>query len=146
MYHKISRLQSLQISSPLFQFVLRSFILALHCEVINHKFSTRFLCFTLTHPYNWRDMILTSQHFLVKTYHNKDQLFLISLNMNKSTVKGSHWRCSVRKGVLRNFAKLTGKHLSCGFSCVFCEIYKNTFLTQQVWATASYYTVLSLWF
>ena len=23
----------------------------------------------------------------------------------------SHWRCSVKKGVLRNFAKITGKHL-----------------------------------
>ena len=53
-------------------------------------------------------------------------------------------RCSVRKGVLRNFAKLTGKHLNqslkpeaCNFvkkktlsqvfSCEFCEISKNTF-------------------
>ena len=28
-------------------------------------------------------------------------------------VKGrsSHWRCFVRKGVLRNFARFTGKHL-----------------------------------
>ena len=25
--------------------------------------------------------------------------------------RSSHWRCSVRKGVPRNFAKLTGKHL-----------------------------------
>ena len=25
--------------------------------------------------------------------------------------KSSHWRCSVRKGVFRNFAKLTGNHL-----------------------------------
>ena len=27
------------------------------------------------------------------------------------TVRSSHWRCSVKKGVLRNFAKFTGKHL-----------------------------------
>ena len=26
-------------------------------------------------------------------------------------IRGSHWRCSVRKGVLRNFTKFTGKHL-----------------------------------
>ena len=26
-------------------------------------------------------------------------------------VRRSHWRCSVKKGALRNFAKLTGKHL-----------------------------------
>ena len=25
--------------------------------------------------------------------------------------KSSHWMCSVRKGVLRNFAKFKGKHL-----------------------------------
>ena len=26
-------------------------------------------------------------------------------------LRSSHWRCSVRKGVLRNLAKFTGKHL-----------------------------------
>ena len=58
-------------------------------------------------------------------------------------------RCSLKKGVLRNFAKFTGKHLcqsvffnkvavaACNFikketqapvfSCEFCEISKNTF-------------------
>ena len=25
--------------------------------------------------------------------------------------RSSHWRCSVKKGVLKNFAKSTGKHL-----------------------------------
>ena len=66
------------------------------------------------------------------------------------------------KGVLRNFAKFTGKHLCkslffnkvagliCNFikketptqvfSCEFCEISKNTFFTEQVWATASGWT------
>ena len=57
----------------------------------------------------------------------------------------SHQGCSVRKGVLRNFAKFTGKHLcqslffkkACNFvknetlaqvfSCEFCEIFKKTF-------------------
>ena len=76
--------------------------------------------------------------------------------------RSSHQRCSVRKGVLRNFAKFTGKHLcqslffnkvaglrphACNFieietlaqvfSCEFREISKNTFLTEHVWATAS---------
>ena len=31
--------------------------------------------------------------------------------MASSTNKRSHWRCSLRKRVLRNFAKFTGKHL-----------------------------------
>ena len=62
-----------------------------------------------------------------------------------------------KKGVLRNFAKSTGKHqyqslffnkvagacsfikketLAQVFSCEFCEICKNTFFTEHVWATA----------
>ena len=74
--------------------------------------------------------------------------------------RSRHRRCSVRKGVLRNFAKLTGKHLcqslffliklqdwACNFtkketlehvfSCEFCEIFKNTFLTERLWTTSS---------
>ena len=64
---------------------------------------------------------------------------------------GSHQRWSIRKGkgVLRNFAKLTGKHLCQGlsfninetlalvFSCEFCEISKNTFFTEHLQMTAS---------
>ena len=34
--------------------------------------------------------------------------FAITIQM---TTRSSHQRCSVRKGVLRNFAKFTGKHL-----------------------------------
>ena len=49
----------------------------------------------------------------------------------------SHRRCSLRKGVLRNFAKFTGKHLAQVFFCEFCEISKNTFFTEHLWATAS---------
>ena len=46
----------------------------------------------------------------------------------------------LRKGVLRNFAKFTGKHLchfikidtlALVFSCEFCEISKNTFFIEQ---------------
>ena len=36
-------------------------------------------------------------------------VFTITIQM---TTRSSHQRCSVRKGVLRNFAKFTGKHLS----------------------------------
>ena len=52
-----------------------------------------------------------------------------------------------KKGVLRNFAKLTGRPEACNlikketlaqvFFCEFCEIFKNTFLTEHFWATAS---------
>ena len=52
------------------------------------------------------------------------------------------------KGVPKNFAKYTGKHLCQShfikietlaqvFSCEFCEISKNTFFTEYLCATAS---------
>ena len=76
-----------------------------------------------------------------------------------SPSRSSHQRCSVKKGVIRYFAKFTGKH-SCQslfliklqtlpatllkketlvqvFSYEFCEISKNTFFTEHLWATAS---------
>ena len=52
----------------------------------------------------------------------------------------------LRKGVLRNFAKFTGKHLchfikidtlAQVFSCEFCEISKNTIFTEHLRPTAS---------
>ena len=69
--------------------------------------------------------------------------------------RSSHQRCSVRKGVHRNFTKFTGKHLcqsllfnkACNFikketlaqvfSCEFCEIFKNTFLHRTPLVAAS---------
>ena len=64
--------------------------------------------------------------------------------------RSSHWRCSVRKGVIRNSqnsqentsaslflitlqarpATLLKKRLAHVFSCEFCEISKNTFFTE----------------
>ena len=77
-----------------------------------------------------------------------------------SSYRSSHRRYSVRKGVLRNFAIFTGKHLcrslffnkvaalACKtlfkketlaqlFSSEFCETSKNTFFTERLYATAS---------
>ena len=74
--------------------------------------------------------------------------------------RSSHRRCSVRKGVLRNFAKFTGKHLSQGllfnkaaglrpatllkkrlwhrcFPVNFAKFFKNTFFTEHLRMTAS---------
>ena len=61
----------------------------------------------------------------------------------------SHRGCSVRKSVLRNFTKFTGKHLCQRlffrketlaklFSCKFCKIFKNAFCTKYLMATTSY--------
>ena len=71
-------------------------------------------------------------------------------------------RCSVKKGVLENFANFTEKHLGQNlfsnklkaqacifikkgplvqvFSSGFCEIFKNTFFTEHLWTTASGYS------
>ena len=64
--------------------------------------------------------------------------------------RSSHRKCSVRKDVLRNFAKFTGNHLRQSlffnkvagrtleqvFSCRFCEISENTFFTEHLRAIA----------
>ena len=55
-------------------------------------------------------------------------------------VRSSHQRCSVKKGVLRNFAKFTGKHLcqSLFFNKVAGLRPKAyTFFTEHPWTTAS---------
>ena len=68
-------------------------------------------------------------------------------------LRSSHQRCSMKKGVIRNFTKFTGKHLCQSlffnkvagllqtltqvFSCEFCEISKNTFFTEHIWMAAS---------
>ena len=70
----------------------------------------------------------------------------------------------MKKGVLKNFAKFTGKHLcqslffnkadseACNFikketltqvfSCEFCVSSKNTFFTEHLWTTASVLMVM----
>ena len=64
--------------------------------------------------------------------------------LEDSWFRSSHQSCSMKKGVLRNFTKFTGKHLCQSletlaqvYSCEFCEISNNTFLTEHVWVTAS---------
>ena len=64
--------------------------------------------------------------------------------------RSRHQRCSIKKGVVRNFVKFTRKHLCQSlfnfsrketlvqvFSCEICEIFKNTFFTEHLRATAS---------
>ena len=71
--------------------------------------------------------------------------------------RSSHRRSSLRKAVLKNFTKFTGKHLcQClflikvagrspakketlvqVFSCELWKVFKNTFLTEHLWTTVS---------
>ena len=54
-----------------------------------------------------------------------------------------HRRCSVKKAVLKNFAKFRGKHmckkktLTQVFSCEFYETFRKTFFTERLRVTAS---------
>ena len=86
-----------------------------------------------------------------------------------ATFRSSHRRCSVRKGVFRDFAKFTGKYpcqslffnkvvdlspatllkketLAQVFSCEFCKISTNTFLKEHLWVTASEHYFLNILF
>ena len=64
------------------------------------------------------------------------------------TIRWSHSRCSIKKGVLKNFTKFTGKNLCWGlfikketpaqvFFCAFCKIFKNTFFIEHFPASVS---------
>ena len=70
----------------------------------------------------------------------------------RTNYRSSHQRYSMKNGVFRNFTKFTGKGLYQShflnkvaglqtlvqmLSCEFCEISKNTFFTERLWATAS---------
>ena len=77
----------------------------------------------------------------------------------------SHGKCSMKKAVLKNSEKFTGKHqyqslfsnkveglrpatllkksLWHRCSCEFCEIWKSTFFTEHLWTTASEISVYS---
>ena len=88
--------------------------------------------------------------------------YSISLVWSEINCRSSHWRCSVKKYVLKSFTKSTGKHLCqslffnkeaglrskvCNFikkktlaqvfSCEFWELFKNTFCTEHLWTTTS---------
>ena len=90
---------------------------------------------------------------------NVNLLYIFRAPFSPCQDRSSHQRCSMKKGVLGNFAKFTGKQLcqslffnkvaglACNFtkketpaqlfSCEFCDISKNTFFTEHPWRTAS---------
>ena len=67
----------------------------------------------------------------------RDYFFNIPSRQRNASDRSIRRRCSVRKGVLRNFAKCTRKHLHQLFSCEFYEIFKYSFFTEQLRTTAS---------
>ena len=79
-------------------------------------------------------------------------IMTLFLDSKVAVYRGIHRRYSVKKGVLRNFAKFTGKHLcqilfsdkketlAQVFTCEYCEISKNTFSIEHSQTTASEYS------
>ena len=61
----------------------------------------------------------------------------------KGRFRSSHRRCTVKKSVPKNFVKLTGNHLCQSLFLIklqalgLSEVFKNTFSTEHVRATAS---------
>ena len=87
--------------------------------------------------------------------------FLQLLKNKKNVHRSSHRRCSVKKGVLKNFTKFTGKHLCQSlffntgwlylkkrlaqvFCCESCEISKNTLLAEHLLKTAYHMSAIKL--
>ena len=81
---------------------------------------------------------------------------LLTINKKQSykqnIERSSHQRCSVKNGVLKNFANFTGKHLCWSlfnkvaglFSCEICEIFKNTYLEEHLRRTASALSTINI--
>ena len=80
--------------------------------------------------------------------------YLVPFGPQGRCFRSNHRRCSVKKGVLRNFLE-NSQESTCArasfliklaqvFSCEFCEISKNTFFIEHVWGTASYYRPVSI--
>ena len=150
-----------------------------HCEPIvfmlfwNRKSETLFstlpkFIYFLPYPYEWisinRLLLTLKSDDLVKTILDGDKKFGndSKFKILTATIRSSHQRCSMKKGVLRNFTKFTGKHLcqslffnkvaglrpqTCNFikkeplaqvfCCEFCENSKNTLFTEHLWTSAS---------
>ena len=95
------------------------------------------------------NVLKSNQSAISKFSFNLLKSYIFALSVTRS----SHRRCSVKKDVLKNTAKITGNHLlqsfffnkvaalrpqACNFikkealaqvfSCEFCEIFKDTFL------------------
>ena len=91
-------------------------------------------------------VLSTSLALFHRVFYRYFEHFIVSF-VQSSSSRSSHQWCSLKKGVLKNFAKFTGKHLCQSlcfnkveglnfieketlaevFFCKFCEIFKNTF-------------------
>ena len=133
----------------------------LHVDVINRWLHTGKYELQKTH-------ILTYLKYARIEQWSSRKMHEISSKLKIKAIEWCHWlrycrrshqRCSLKKGVLKNFTKFTGKHLCQSlfliklqawdlqlieketlaqvFSCKFWKTCKSTFFTEHLWTTAS---------
>ena len=107
---------------------------------------------------DWINLDILVLH-IIGTKCTRSSSCFVFIYIIKRNIRSSHRRCSVGKGLLRIFAKITGKHLcqsllflfffasACNFikkeslvqvfSCKFCKISKSTFFIEHLRANAS---------
>ena len=102
---------------------------------------------------------LPKEKMLLKILQNSQKNIFARIPFGKvagwklETFRSSHWRCSVKKGVLKNFANVTGKNLCWSLfliklqfwrpaillkktptqvvSCEICKLFKNNYLKRD---------------
>ena len=101
---------------------------------------------------------VSKNNFFTQHLRTTASVMMLLMTSSNDQFRSSHQKCSIKKGVLKNFTKFTRKHLwqsfffhkvvgwgllieketlAQVFSCEFCEISKNTFFTEHFWTTAS---------
>ena len=95
--------------------------------------------------------ILLTYLFFLSFNLSSNAKYVLRLLESWNLTRSSHQRCSIKISVLKNFPKFTGKHLCHSlflnkvagvFSCEFCEIFGNFFITEHLWTTASDYCLI----
>ena len=95
------------------------------------------------------DFVKVLRIYFLQNKHFRTTASLRIFWKHELNIRSSHWSCSVKKGVLKNFANFTEKHLCWSFqlyqkvsptqvfSCGICEIFKRTYFGEHLRTTAS---------
>ena len=118
-------------------------VLQIWCFVSNKlirsffKFSfliSLFKLFTLQFQLHWKNCLFSMNRY----HYGSTILFLFRFFSSKRYhllfFRNSHWSCSLKEGVLRNFAKWTGKHL-----CQRFFFHKVTGLSLRPWILRNFF-------
>ena len=120
------------------------------CSKIIHACFSRVKC--LLEKYHKYLATVCQMLFVLFRFVNNQRDFLVYIILSYAfigTFRNSQPRCYIKKGVQKNFAKYTGKHLCQSlffnkkdtptqvFSSEYCEIFKITIFIEHIGTTAS---------